>query len=675
MSAEQVIFINLLLYLGGFAFFLWQQNTLSEQSLGWLSVAVNFIGTLFSMGIRLSDVTEGTSQFQWFTIGKHIFTFDLIFNDLTFLLYFIVQFVGLLVQIFSMEYMKGDFYFGRYFAFLNLFIFSMLGVVVSGNLLVVYFFWELVGFSSYLLIGFWYERPAAIAASKKAFLVNRIGDIGFLLGIFMVFRQIGTFGFQDISHIDPSSNAFWLTTTGLLLFCGCIAKSAQFPLQIWLPDAMEGPTPVSALIHAATMVAAGIFLMARISPMLTDDALFIIAIIGTITMFMGAYSAMVQYDMKKVLAYSTISQLGLMVMGIGVKAVNASLFHLTTHAFFKAGLFLCVGAVINQVHEQDMRKIGGLRREMPLVFYCYAICAAALAGLPFFSGFLSKDALLIAAFQWANEKENLAYFVIPGVAVVVSGMTAFYMMRQLYMIFIGQEHLNPLKIASTRVVSFSKSIARTLESIVKVEDDDENEVASTPTFDFQNITNIDVVLMILAFTSIGFIFSGNPFKVEESWFFQSFPIELKGFAWLPSAAIGVSILGLVLGYIFTEIEVQRAENKPLNFFAKLSYNHFYINSFYEKIFSNPIVWLSQKLHYFDIHVIDKFINLIAQLQVILADMVSWFDENVIDSSVNFVGWASQKTGSFTRQIQNGKAQSYLVALFMGVILVVALMMI
>lgn len=686
MSAEQVILINLLLYLAGFSFLLYKRNTLSEQSVGLLSVTLNVIGVLFSMGIRLSDIIGDVIHYNWIFIGDTAFTIDIIFNDLTFLMYFLVQFIALWVQVFSIKYMSGDPSFGRYFAYINLFILAMIGIVISGNLLMIYIFWELVGVCSYLLIGFWYEKQAATNAAKKAFLVNRVGDVGFLIGILLIYRYFGTFELGEIVHkasLIPKAafNSPVITTIGLLIFCGCIAKSAQLPLQIWLPDAMEGPTPVSALIHAATMVAAGIFLMARVFPILNADALLVMAIVGTLTAFFGACSALVQYDIKKLLAFSTISQLGLMVVGLGIGAVNAALFHLVTHAFFKAGLFLCAGAVIHYTHhQQDMRHMGNLRKQIPIIFYCYTICAAALAGLPLFSGFLSKDAIIVAAFEWAANQPKQIYFAVPAICLVVSGMSAYYMMRQIYLVFLERED-NPLELISSGAVSFYRNLAKRIEGIVKV-DDDVNEQDKLTVESFYDaiavIGPMELSAIVMAIASLGFVFSVNPFNAESSWFFETFTHTSKNYHWIAYIAILVSLNGVLLGYIYTKEEsnkLDKFKTEPDGFVARLVFHNFYLSELYQKLFVSPILWLSPLIYKFDSRIIDGFINLIARIFIGIAGIVSWIETNLIDGLVNFVANMTGKAGSYTRQIQNGKAQTYIITIFVCLVLIIVLLIV
>ncbi len=383
-------------------------------------------------------------------VGPLQIKMGIMIDNLTAIMLAMVSLISFLVHVYSTGYMSGDKYYGRYFAYLGIFTFSMLGIVLSDNLFSIYIFWELVGLSSYLLIGFFFEKDSAADAQKKAFLTNRVGDIGMWLGILILYSQFHTFGFEEIyEHIkagDFHMSQAWLTAAGILLFMGCVGKSAQFPLHVWLPDAMEGPTPVSALIHAATMVAAGVYFVARIFVILTVDALHVIAFIGAITAFMAATIAITQHDIKRVLAYSTVSQLGYMVLGLGVGAYSAALFHLLTHAFFKACLFLGSGAIIHAMHhEQDMRWMGGLSKKMPWTFVTFTIATLALAGLPLTSGFMSKDAILAGALGFAEVEGGGIYYLIPILGFFSAMLTAFYMGRQIWLVFFGESrtHLKP----------------------------------------------------------------------------------------------------------------------------------------------------------------------------------------------------------------------------------------
>ncbi|WP_332368747.1 NADH-quinone oxidoreductase subunit L [Spirosoma telluris] len=383
----------------------------SRRVAGILAIALTGMGLVLSIMLAMSLSGQPvTSLADWAVLSGKSFQMSLRVDSLAALMLILVHFVALLVEIYSISYLHDEPKLRRYFAYLQLFIGAMLGIVLAGNLLVMYAFWELVGLASYLLIGFYAERQAASKAAQKAFLMNRVGDIGFLLGIFLTYYHFDTLDFTILA--TKGAGAIAPTALGICLFMGCVGKSAQFPLLTWLPDAMEGPTPVSALLHAATMVAAGIFLLARIHPLLSPDALVFVTLIGTITTVWGGYSALFQTDIKKVLAFSTVSQLGLMVAAMGTGNVSGAMFHLLTHAFFKAGLFLSVGAVIHAVHTQDMRQMGGLRRVLSTTFIAYTLCAAALAGLPLLSGFLSKEIILGGSFSWAkNQTSPLAYFV------------------------------------------------------------------------------------------------------------------------------------------------------------------------------------------------------------------------------------------------------------------------
>src|SRR6202043_2446500 len=347
----------------------------------------------------------------------------------------VVSRVGLLIHIYSLGYMREDPGKSRYFAALSLFMFAMLGIVLANNFVMLFIFWELVGFTSYVLIGHWFERDAAAEAAKKAFITTRIGDFGFMIGILMVWMSTGSVVFDDIvpQLSKITSNPGYLTAAALLIFCGAVGKSAQFPLHVWLPDAMEGPTPVSALIHAATMVAAGVYMLVRVAFIIqaSPDALTVIAWIGTITAVMAALMATQQNDIKRILAYSTLSQLGYMIMAVGLASNEAAMFHLFTHAFFKALLFLAAGSVIVMLHhEQNIWKMGGLAKNLPITFVTFSAGALALIGCPPFSGFFSKDAILARAYG-----QSTSIFVI---ALFTAFLTAFYVLRLLVVVFFGK---------------------------------------------------------------------------------------------------------------------------------------------------------------------------------------------------------------------------------------------
>src|SRR5258707_396811 len=388
-------------------------RTIGRSGAHWVTIAGVVISFIASCLI-FADVLNGTvfngPVYSWLVSGGTHFEIGFLIDRLSALMMVVVTFVSLMVHIYTIGYMADDPGYQRFFAYTALFTFAMLMLVMANNFLQLFFGWEAVGLVSYLLIGFWYTRPTAIYANLKAFLVNRVGDFGFLLAVALVLAYFGTLDYASVFSRAPAAasttievipGAPWLLLSAICigLFIGAMGKSAQFPLHVWLPDSMEGPTPISALIHAATMVTAGIFMVARMSPLfeLSDTARSMVLIIGGITAFFMALIAMVQYDIKRVVAYSTLSQLGYMTVALGASAYSVAIFHLMTHAFFKALLFLAAGAVIVAMHhEQDMRKMGGLRHRMPVTYWTSLIGALALIGTPFFSGFYSKDALIEA---------------------------------------------------------------------------------------------------------------------------------------------------------------------------------------------------------------------------------------------------------------------------------------
>jgi NADH-quinone oxidoreductase subunit L len=373
----------------------------------------------------------------WLSVGGLEVDFGLRLDALSLLMTLIVTFVASFIHLYSAGYMRDDSGYSRFFASLSLFTFSMLGIVLSNNFLQLFIFWELVGVSSYLLIGFWFEKPSAADAAKKAFITNRVGDLGFILGILVVWAALGSLHFATLEGTlkqNPQALGAIATVAGLLIFCGAVGKSAQFPLHVWLPDAMEGPTPVSALIHAATMVAAGVYMLCRVFFLLNSQALVVIAVVGGVTALLAAVIAIQQNDIKRILAYSTLSQLGYMVMAVGLARTShdpsPAMFHLVTHAFFKALLFLGAGSVIMAMHhEQDIWKMGGLRKQTPATYWTFMVGTLALCGVPPFSGFYSKDAILAAA------QHDLPLFIL---AALVAVMTTFYMFRLVLVAFHGE---------------------------------------------------------------------------------------------------------------------------------------------------------------------------------------------------------------------------------------------
>ncbi len=411
-------------------------------------VAVSFFASLaIYQDVMAGHLFNGT-VYKWMSSDITSFEVGFLIDRLTVMMMLVVTFVSLMVHIYTIGYMAEDPGYQRFFSYISLFTFSMLMLVMANNFMQLFFGWEAVGLVSYLLIGFWYTRPTAIYANLKAFLVNRVGDFGFLLGIGLVLRVFGTLDYQSVfanahNYVNdmapiPGISVGLLTAICILLFIGAMGKSAQFPLHVWLPDSMEGPTPISALIHAATMVTAGIFMVARMSPLfeLSDTALSFVMIIGAITALFMGFLGIIQNDIKRVVAYSTLSQLGYMTVALGASAYSAAVFHLMTHAFFKALLFLAAGSVIMAMHhDQDIRNMGGLRKYMPITWITSLIGSLALIGTPFFSGFYSKDSIIEAVGKSTLFGSGFAYFaVVAGVFV-----TAFYSFRMYFLVFHGEE--------------------------------------------------------------------------------------------------------------------------------------------------------------------------------------------------------------------------------------------
>jgi NADH-quinone oxidoreductase subunit L len=438
---DKLIWLIPVLPLAGFVINGLGRNSLSKGiigTIGSLLVAAAFglsVGAFFE--VKSTGAAINVNLFDWISVGDFKIQFSFLIDQLSSIMLLIITGVGFLIHLYSIGYMHDDAGFGKFFAYLNLFVFFMLLLVMGSNYVVMFIGWEGVGLCSYLLIGFWYTNPSYADAAKKAFIMNRIGDLGFLLGIFLLVNTFGSVAYADIfpkaATMSAGSAPFVLIT--ILLFVGAVGKSAQLPLFTWLPDAMAGPTPVSALIHAATMVTAGIYMIARSNILFTmaPDTMEVIAIVGLATAFFAALIALTQTDIKKVLAYSTVSQLGYMFLGLGVGAYTGSFFHVLTHAFFKALLFLGAGSVIHAMGgEQDMRKMGGLKGKIKVTFLTMLVGTIAIAGIPPFSGFFSKDEILAAAFA-----HSTTFYVV---GVITAMLTSFYMFRMMYLTFWGKFH-------------------------------------------------------------------------------------------------------------------------------------------------------------------------------------------------------------------------------------------
>jgi len=659
-------------------------------------------------------------------VGPLQIRMGVVIDNLTSIMLAMVTLISLLVHLYSTGYMAGDKNYGRYFAFLGIFTFSMLGIVLSDNLFSIYIFWELVGLSSYLLIGFFFEKDSAADAQKKAFLANRVGDIGMWLGILILYSQFHTFSFEQIyANLAAGNFALsngWLTAAGILLFMGCVGKSAQFPLHVWLPDAMEGPTPVSALIHAATMVAAGVYFVARIFVMLTPDALHVIAFTGALTAFMAATIAITQNDIKRVLAYSTVSQLGYMVLGLGVGAYSASLFHLVTHAFFKACLFLGSGAIIHAMHhEQDMRWMGALRKKMPWTFATFTLATLALAGLPLTSGFMSKDAILAGAIGFAEIEGGGIYYLIPVLGFFSAMLTAFYMGRQIWLVFFGESRTH-LKPADNHHQAHHAHDTHAAHGDAHHGAHEVHEVS----------WNMRAPLIILAALSVFAVYSPDPLDGAKGWFMKMIPTPavvgesnpqkgalLSGSVAPPLAgalrttevdalqpvaapvaaahgeakgghlytdprqaeivhaghaahytAIYISSIMVVLGicmafvvYVFKIIDPEKTANsiRPLYLF---SLNKWYWDEIYEATFIKGSMVLARMLSWFDTNVVDGIVNGVALLVKKFAFVNDGFDRHVVDGMVNFTAFTVNTTGAVLRKLQTGKVQTYVVMLML-----------
>jgi NADH-quinone oxidoreductase subunit L len=580
---------------------------------------VSFLGLLNTPQAGLPLVK---TLFQWISVGRFSAALSFHFDPLTAVMTLVVTAVGFLIHVYSVGYMARDRGYSRYFALLNLFTFAMLLLVMASNMVLMFVGWEGVGLCSYLLIGFWYEKPEAAAAGQKAFIVNRIGDAGFLLGILFLFLFVGGTEFRAInqSALQGGVSQGAATLICLLLFIGACGKSAQIPLYIWLPDAMEGPTPVSALIHAATMVTAGVYMVSRLNLLysLSPAALQVVALVGAVTAVYAATMALVQNDIKRILAYSTISQIGFMFIGCGVGAYAAGMFHLTTHAFFKSLLFLAAGSVLHALSgEQDIRKMGGLSKHLPLTYPTFLIGALAIAGVPFLSGFFSKDAILSRAFAGGHP-------VIWAAGLLAAVMTAFYMFRLVLLTFHGQERLEP-----------------------KVK---EHLHESPPV--------MTIPLSILALFSIGAGYLGLPLVLGHNLdrFFRFLEPVIRpakeghlspGAEWsLILASVAAAAAGIAAALLFyarePKIPVWLVHRFPGLY--KILINKYYVDEFYGLAVVNPLIRGSEAVY-------------------------DHFDLKVIDGAVNGAGRLAGRLGRFLNALQSGQIKDYALALLAGLIII------
>ena len=610
-----------LLAAGSIALFTLPNRRLSATlSIG--AIVTGFILTLVL--IKTGGWEARELSLNWLSIGSLNVDFGLKLDALSLMMLLVVTGVGSAIHIYSAGYMHDDPGYSRFFACLSLFTFSMLGIVLANNFLQMFIFWELVGVSSYLLIGFWFEKPSAADAAKKAFITNRLGDFGFMLGILTIFVAVGSINFGAIQGKLADGTIVLSgigTLAGLLIFCGAMGKSAQFPLHVWLPDAMEGPTPVSALIHAATMVAAGVYMLCRVFFIFTPDALAVIAWIGGFTALLAALIAVQQNDIKRILAYSTLSQLGYMVMAVGLGGPTPAMFHLTTHAFFKALLFLGAGSVIHAMHhEQDIWKMGALRKKMPVTFWTFLVGTLALCGVPPFSGFYSKDAILAQAWHMHN-------YLIFALAVGVAVLTTFYMFRLFFVALVGEP--------------------RTHEA---------GHAHESPGVMIWPLRILAVFALIGGVIGINETIAGQ-FVSGEHAAAGEHTLTLvqkltEPFTHAPVAAI-VGLLAVVVGFVAARKFYAGAKSDPLPAkLGKLSLamqNRFYFDKFYEAT--------AVRAHDF------------------IATVSDWIDRWLVEGlGIGLVRGGTDLTGRALRLVQTGNLQTYAFLFILGVAVVLWLML-
>lgn len=583
-----------------------------------------FITVILYFALRHSgQVSAILTLFDWINIGGMHIPFAFLIDHLSLTMMMIITGVGALIHIYSIGYMHDDERVNSFFSQMNLFTFSMLLLVMGANYLVLFIGWEGVGLCSYLLIGFWFKNPAYNYAARKAFVINRIGDLGFILGIILLFFTFKTVTFSEVfaQASGFSIGAPVITLITILLLVGAVGKSAQIPLFTWLPDAMAGPTPVSALIHAATMVTAGIYMIARSSILynLAPITLNIIIAIGLTTALIAAIIGLKQNDIKKVLAYSTVSQLGYMFIALGLGAYSAAIFHVTTHAFFKALLFLGAGSVIHAMGgEQDIRKMGGLRKKMPLTYWTFLAATLAISGIPPFSGFFSKDLILNKVFE-----HNIALYIL---ALGGALLTCFYMFRLLFLVFFGNQR------------------------IAGADPHESPKVMTIP------LVVLSVLSVFGGFLNIPSLFNGNS---NFQLFLQSaitnyLSPEMNAATEISLILISLALLILIISIAYrmfvSKSIIPAADDKPQSFFNKLIYNKFYIDEMYTSIFEKPFGYLS-----------DFFFNKV--------------ENKVLDPAVDEFGTATSTLGTLVRRLQQGNMSFYLFAMVAGILLFIIFILI
>ncbi len=626
----------------------WTKTVINSIGMGSISLAFLCVLEAIREFSRLpaEQLSFFKNYFNWMSAGSFKVDFALHMDHLTIVMLLVVTLVSLLVHIYSTGYMAHEEGYYRFFAYLNLFVFFMLTLVLAANIVLMFVGWEGVGLCSYLLIGFWFLKPSAISAGKKAFITTRIGDFGFTVGILLLFWTFGSVDFGTVfakaAHMpaESATQAGVLTWICLLLFAGAIGKSAQLPLYVWLPDAMEGPTPVSALIHAATMVTAGVYMVARMHTLFSRAplAMFIVAAVGAVTAFYAATIGLVQTDIKKVLAYSTVSQLGYMFLGCGVGAYAAGIFHLMTHAFFKGLLFLAAGSVIHAMGgEQDMRNMGGLRKQIPVTYWTMFIATLAIAGIPGFAGFFSKDEILEAAGSGPNAHLTLWLLALAG-----AGLTSFYMFRLIFLTFFGKPRFDVHKV----------------------------HVHESP-------RSMTVPLLILALLSIVGGWFAAPHLIGKTDYFEAFlhpvfaayevPAGIEQGASLAGAAgqqggisptpamellhaltgapVVLAIIGLLVAWwiYIRKPEAPKKLAESVHGLYKLLLDKYYVDEIYAAMIIRPFLWISTNVFW---HVVD---------------------ERVIDGTVNGVASVAREVGGQARELQSGNARSYATWVVVGAV--------
>lgn len=618
-------------------FFFGRWLPLKGAWLGILAVGFSLMmsADLFMRLLDKSLPVPTEMSLTWFDVSLYRFEWGIWLDGPSIVMLLVVTTVSLLVQVYSLGYMREAPRFKRFYAYLSLFTFSMLGLVLANNYLQFFVGWEIMGACSYFLISFEFERDAAAAAGNKAFLTTRLGDLGFYAGLLTIFFVLGTFNFGQIqNHLqDGNVSPHMAYIIALLIFCGSVGKSAQVPLHVWLPDAMEGPTPVSALIHAATMVAAGVYLVARSYGffMAAPDALNVVAWVGGITAVFAATIALTASDIKKVLAYSTISQLGYMMMALGVGGYAAGLFHLTTHAAFKALLFLGAGSVIHSVHTNELWKMGSLSKQMATTFTTFLIASAALAGIPPLAGFYSKEMILNAAYSTHR-------YALFGMASFTAFLTAFYMTRCLALAFLGEPRERD-RFAHAHESPWSMTLP---------------------------LMGLGVLSLF-----VGYLLNHNEL-VHHLFEWHGAP-EAGESHFVTAVALGSAGSGILLGG-FLYLRGQEVPKKLARFFRplyQLLVNKWYVDEIYEIVFIRPTARLAWALDWFDLNVIDRFfVDGFGWLTQRLSEIQSWIDDHIVDGLINGAGFSVSALGAAARRLQNGFVQQYLLIITVGFITLV-----